>query len=185
MQIPRTGRVDGCAGSTQLYPYPSNSLNKPPTFVKTPLSPRGSSGSGRRISSFEKPGVTSPAVARAVHHDAAQPRRDGRVTHQLAEHRARDVAARAHDDHIPRLGDLQRLVHHQIVRGTAVHGDGEAAQGQPAACLNPGVHEGEAAHRIGEVGTGETAEALDQIAAEPRRRRQDPEPQLARHAEFS
>ena len=40
------------------------------TRLNTPPSARGSSLAGRRISSFVKPAVTSPAVARAVHHDA-------------------------------------------------------------------------------------------------------------------
>ena len=37
--------------------------------LKTPASPRGSSFSGFRISSFVNPAVTSPACARAAHHD--------------------------------------------------------------------------------------------------------------------
>src|SRR5439155_26774123 len=45
-------------------------FNNAPSRSNMPPSARGSSSGLRRISSFVKPGLTSPAVARAVHHPA-------------------------------------------------------------------------------------------------------------------
>src|SRR5688500_20070366 len=50
-------------------PYDCSSSSSSVTLVKTPSGALGSSGAGFRISAFVKPGVTSPAVARTVHHD--------------------------------------------------------------------------------------------------------------------
>ena len=57
------------AGYPALSCYRSSSPSRPATLVKTPSSARGSSACGRRISALENPGTTSPAVARAVHHE--------------------------------------------------------------------------------------------------------------------
>ena len=70
-----------------------------------------------------------------------------------------------------RLGD--RRVHHQIVAGTRVDGDGEAAQQQAASRLDARVHEVEATHRIGDVRRGEAAKRVDERRVKPRRRCQD------------
>src|SRR6476469_1727602 len=50
-------------------PYPPKSSNSDVTLLRTPSGARGSSGACLRISAFVNPGVTSPAVARAVHQD--------------------------------------------------------------------------------------------------------------------
>ena len=112
---------------------------------------------------------------RAVHDDSAEFRRRGGVAHELAEHRARGVAAGAHDDDVAGRGDLQRLVHHEVVRGPALHRDGEAAQREAAARAHSGVHESEPAHRVGDVRTGEAVIAREQVGAEAGRGRKDAE----------
>jgi len=60
---------------TPLGSYLSRSSSNPPTRSNRPPSARGSSLGGFRISSFVNPGVTVPAVARAVHQDAVEDRR--------------------------------------------------------------------------------------------------------------
>src|SRR5581483_2187653 len=60
-------------------PHPIRSLSSPPTRSNTPPGARGSSFGDRRISSFEKPGVTSPVLARAVHHEGAWASRTRRL----------------------------------------------------------------------------------------------------------
>ena len=96
------------------------------------------------------------------------------------------VAAGVDHDHIARRGDIQRLVHHQIVRRPAVHRNGEAAQRQPRARRDARVHEAEAPHRVGEVGAGLAGEALQQVVCDARRRRQHAESDRSRlrHAQI-
>ena len=121
---------------------------------------------------------------RAVDDDAAELRRGRRVAHELAEHRARRIAAGADDDNLAGLRDLQRLVHHEIVGGPALHGDRESAEREAAARLHAGIHEAEAAHRVGDVGTGEAAEAVEKIVAEARRGGKHPETGVPGHRGF-
>jgi hypothetical protein len=66
-----------------------------------------------------------------VDDDAAERRADGRAAHELTEDGARGVAVRAHDDDVAGLCDLERLVDHQVVRGTRVDGDGTPQSGTP------------------------------------------------------
>src|ERR1035437_9905217 len=111
----------------------------------------------------------------AVHDDAAELRGCRGVAHELAEYGARRVSAGAHDHDVAGSGELQRLVHHEIVRGPALHRDREAAQREAAARLHAGIHEAEPAHRVGDVRTGETAEAREEVGAEAGRGGEDAE----------
>ena len=76
---PQPHRLTAPTTSLQSNAYPSqsyarseSSVRRPITRSNTPPSARGSSAAGRVRFSFVNPGVTSPAVARCVHHDLGE-----------------------------------------------------------------------------------------------------------------
>ena len=81
-----------------------------------------------RISSASRiaPSITMPAMPRAL-----RVRR-----HDLADDRVGEIAAGIHDDHVARLGEVERLVHHQVVAGPRLHGE-RRARHAPAAVHRP------------------------------------------------
>ena len=60
-------RGHGDQSVSHLNSFGLNMLNNSSKRPKTPVSPRGFCSGRRRISSFENPASTCPAVARAVH----------------------------------------------------------------------------------------------------------------------
>ena len=70
----------------------------------------------------------------------------------LPEYRTGGIPVGGYHDHIPRPGDLQRFVDHEVVTGPGIHGYGHSAEGQPRPRNHAGIHEMETAHCVGEVG---------------------------------
>ena len=116
---------------------------------------------------------------RAIDHDPTKLLGRGRAAHQVPEDRCGRASERVHDDDVTWLRDVECLVNHEIVRGTAEYRHRGSIQREAAPRSDARVHEIEPPHRIGECRAGQARESREQIGRKAWRSRQNTKPQFA------
>src|SRR5437763_8574906 len=118
---------------------------------------------------------------RAIDHDAAELLGRGRAAHQVPEDRCGRASERVHDDDVTWLRDVECLVNHEIVRGTAEYRHRGSIQREAAPRSDARVHEIEPPHRVGDVRARHAAKARNQCVGDTRWRGKKTKSELAGH----
>src|SRR5665213_248406 len=132
-----------------------------PGFIGTAVGDAG--GIDRKTQAAQRIGVPD----RAVDDDACDLAIDGVADHDFADDRIGQVAAGIDHDDVAGRGDIECLVHHQIVAGARLHRESRA--GKDAAGVigpQPRTAAGQARHAIADVGDRQWLELLNVVRAD-------------------